>query len=84
MSMDVKEMTMKITTDSSGQVCATDPILLLSSSGIEGKRTLYKLVIYFLLLPLLFRDESVEGLLFQDLEERHESVEGSNALHLWI
>jgi len=44
MSMDVKKITMKITTDGSGQVYVTDPILLLSLSGIEGKRTLYKLV----------------------------------------
>ena len=37
MYMSVEKMAMKITTDGSGQVCATSPILLLSSSGIEGK-----------------------------------------------
>ena len=44
MSVDVKKMTMKITTDGSGQVCVTNPILLLSLSGIEEKRTLYRLM----------------------------------------
>jgi len=44
MSMDVKKMTMKITIDGSGQMCVTDPILLLSLSSIEEKRILYRLV----------------------------------------
>ena len=44
MSVDIKKMTMKITINGSGQVCVTDPILLLSSSSIEEKRILYQLV----------------------------------------
>ena len=54
MSVDVKKMTLKITTDSSGQVCVTNPILLLSSSDIEEKRILLSrsLMVDFILFSL--------------------------------
>jgi len=44
MSVDVKKITIKITIDGSGQICVTDPILLLFSSNIKEKRILYRLV----------------------------------------